>query len=97
MGGAAARPVDLDDLRRVAGSYRPRRTDTEGSVSLGGESVGRHLPTLPEVRRRSLHAAHTARWIAWVIRTSYEDSWGSARWRSRRRAERNRWPDRAGL
>jgi len=22
---------------------------------------------------------------------------GAARWRSRRRAERNRWPDRAGL
>jgi len=66
MGGATARPVDLDDLRRVPGSYRPRRTDTEGSVGLGGESVGRHLPALPEVRRRSLHAAHTARWIAWV-------------------------------
>jgi hypothetical protein len=29
MGGAAARPVDLDDLGRVAEKYRPRRTDTE--------------------------------------------------------------------
>jgi len=66
MGGAAARPVDLNDLGSVAGKHRPRRTDTEGSVGLGGESVGRHLPALPEVRRRSLYAAHTARWIAWV-------------------------------
>jgi hypothetical protein len=40
MGGAAARPVDLDDLGRVAEKYRPRRTDTEDSVGLSRESVG---------------------------------------------------------
>jgi hypothetical protein len=40
VGGAAARPVGFDDLAHVAGSHRPRRTHTEGSVSLGRQSVG---------------------------------------------------------
>ena len=47
MGGAAARPVDLDDLGRVAGSYRPRRTHAGGSVALGANQSAdtfRHCP-----------------------------------------------------
>lgn len=61
MGGAAARWIGLDDLGRVAGNHRPRRTRARSRLGHGRQPTGWHLPELPEVRRRSLHPARIAR------------------------------------